>query len=247
VRYAMEVCSQLGTLHAFQSDINGRKTAVVHGDIKPTNIQIGPGDKLRLLDFGIAKVITFTHNLTHHNLGSPTYCSPERISKAQVDPHADLWALASASMKWRRPPALSGAGHTQAGEPDPIPPPAARAAASCPDRLKAVIFRRWRPTSIAATPQPPRSRVICARSWRTEGPPPKEKAHSPGTPTPPSKNPTRAAGSTARRMGTARSAGMADLAAKIPGRPGRRFGDHGRRAARLLLFILWPICTASIS
>src|SRR5438067_1349911 len=40
-RYAMEVCSQLGTLHSFQSDINGRKTAVVHGDIKPSNIQIG--------------------------------------------------------------------------------------------------------------------------------------------------------------------------------------------------------------
>src|SRR5437763_7064984 len=85
-RYATEVCSQLGTLHSFLSDVNGRKTAVVHGDIKPTNIQIGPGGGLRLLDFGIAKVITSTHNLTHHNLGSPTYCWPQRISRAQVGP-----------------------------------------------------------------------------------------------------------------------------------------------------------------
>lgn len=92
-RYAAEICSQLKTLHAFISDVDGRLTAVVHGDIKPSNVQIGANDELRLLDFGIAKVITFTHNLTHHNLGSPSYCSPERISKAQVDPHSDLWAL----------------------------------------------------------------------------------------------------------------------------------------------------------
>jgi serine/threonine protein kinase len=92
-RYTAEICSQLKTLHAFISDVDGRKTAVVHADIKPSNVQIGPKDELRLLDFGIAKVITFTHNLTHHNLGSPSYCSPERISKAQVDQHADLWAV----------------------------------------------------------------------------------------------------------------------------------------------------------
>lgn len=92
-RYAAEICSQLRSLHSFISDVNGRRTAVVHGDIKPSNIQIGANDELRLLDFGIAKVITFTHNLTHHNLGSPSYCSPERISKAQVDQHVDLWAL----------------------------------------------------------------------------------------------------------------------------------------------------------
>ena len=92
-RYAAEICSQLRTLHSFNCDIDGRKTAVVHGDVKPANVQIGVRDELRLLDFGIAKVITSTHNLTHHNLGSPSYCSPERISRSQVDQHADLWAL----------------------------------------------------------------------------------------------------------------------------------------------------------
>ncbi len=92
-RYAVEICSQLKTLHSFVSDLDGRRTAIVHGDIKPSNIQIGPNGELWLLDFGIAKVITSTHNLTHHNLGSPSYCSPERISKSQVDPHADLWAV----------------------------------------------------------------------------------------------------------------------------------------------------------
>jgi Ser/Thr protein kinase RdoA (MazF antagonist) len=92
-RYAAEVCSQLEKLHSFLTEIDGRKRAVVHGDIKPSNIQITPNDEVRLLDFGIAKAITFTHNLTHHNLGSPSYCSPERLSRAQVDHNADLWAL----------------------------------------------------------------------------------------------------------------------------------------------------------
>ena len=68
-------------------------TAVVHGDIKPSNIQIGLRDELKLLDFGIAKMITATHNLTRHNLGSPSYCSPERLNSSQVDVHSDLWAL----------------------------------------------------------------------------------------------------------------------------------------------------------
>ncbi len=92
-RYAAEICNQLRILHAFVSDMDGRKTAVVHGDIKPSNVQVGANDELRLLDFGIAKVVTFTHNLTHHVLGSPSYCSPERLSKSQVDQHSDLWAV----------------------------------------------------------------------------------------------------------------------------------------------------------
>ena len=91
--YGAEICSQLRTLHSYVSDVNGRMTAVVHGDVKPSNIQIGRDDELKLLDFGIAKMITATHNLTRHNLGSPSYCSPERLNSSQVDVHSDLWAL----------------------------------------------------------------------------------------------------------------------------------------------------------
>jgi serine/threonine protein kinase len=92
-RYATEICSQLRTLHSFVTDYAGRRTAAIHGDIKPSNIQIGMKDDLRLLDFGISKNITATQNLTRHNLGSPSYCSPERLSKGQVDVHSDLWAV----------------------------------------------------------------------------------------------------------------------------------------------------------
>ena len=92
-KFAMEILSQLDRLHSFQTEIGGERRSVVHGDIKPSNIQIGADDEVRLLDFGIAKVLTFTHSRTYLNLGSPGYCSPERLSHGQVDRHADLWAV----------------------------------------------------------------------------------------------------------------------------------------------------------
>jgi hypothetical protein len=91
-RYTAEICSQLRILHTFVSPEDRRKTAVVHGDIKPSNIQIGANDQLRILDFGIAKFITSGRDLTRHQLGSPGYCSPERLRDSQVDVHADIWA-----------------------------------------------------------------------------------------------------------------------------------------------------------
>jgi eukaryotic-like serine/threonine-protein kinase len=92
-RFAAEILSQLDRLHSFQALIDGQRRSVVHGDIKPSNIQIGANDEVRLLDFGIAKALTFTHSRTHLGLGSPSYCSPERLSRGQVDRHADLWAV----------------------------------------------------------------------------------------------------------------------------------------------------------
>ena len=93
VKIAQEILSQLDQLHSFQAEIDGERRAVVHGDIKPSNIQVGNDDEVRLLDFGIAKVLTFTHSRTHLNLGSPSYCSPERLSRGQVDRDTDLWAV----------------------------------------------------------------------------------------------------------------------------------------------------------
>ncbi len=141
-RYMAEVCSQLTTLHTFQTEIDGHKRAVVHGDIKPSNIQIGPNDEVWLLDFGIAKFITETRNLTSHNLGSPAYCSPERLSKAQVDPHADLWAAGVSLYE-----AIAGIPPYQARTTRKLEnliqsrrPPRALPA-SCPGALRAIVWK----------------------------------------------------------------------------------------------------------
>jgi serine/threonine-protein kinase len=83
---SLEICEQLSKIHSWES-------AVVHGDIKPSNIHLSFGDTVRLLDFGIAKMLRVDCNATVHQFGSPSYCSPERLTRAEVDPHSDLWAL----------------------------------------------------------------------------------------------------------------------------------------------------------
>ncbi|MBV8550317.1 MAG: serine/threonine protein kinase [Acidobacteriaceae bacterium] len=144
--YAAEICDQLKTLHSFLSEIDGRRTAVVHGDVKPSNVQVGASGELRLLDFGIAKVITATHNLTRHNLGSPSYCSPERLRRAQVDQHADLWAVGISLYEM-----LSGAPPYQAQDTRKLEnliqsarPPRALPD-HCPDALKAIVGKALAP------------------------------------------------------------------------------------------------------
>jgi serine/threonine protein kinase len=141
-RIAMEICSQLEKLHSHQAEIDGRRRAIVHGDIKPSNIQLTASGQVRLLDFGIAKVISLTRNLTHHDLGSPNYCSPERLASARVDQYSDLWAVGVSLYEM-----ISGALPYQAEStrkleniirskrpPRPIP-------ADCPPRLATIIHK----------------------------------------------------------------------------------------------------------
>lgn len=83
---ALELCEQLAKFHSAAS-------AVVHGDVKPSNIHLGHHDTVRLLDFGIAKTLRAGNSATEHGFGSPGYCAPERLERSQVDQHSDLWAV----------------------------------------------------------------------------------------------------------------------------------------------------------
>ena len=83
---ALEICEQLTKFHTWRS-------AVVHGDIKPSNIHLGLNDTVRLLDFGIAKTLRDDCDATVANFGSPSYCSPERLARSEVDEQSDLWAV----------------------------------------------------------------------------------------------------------------------------------------------------------
>jgi len=83
---ALEICEQLTKFHT-------SKSSVVHGDIKPSNIHLGPNDTVRLLDFGIAKTLRADCDATISHFGSPSYCSPERLTRSEVDQQSDLWAV----------------------------------------------------------------------------------------------------------------------------------------------------------
>ena len=72
------------------------KLNIVHRDIKPSNIIIDQNDKIKLLDFGIAKDYNNDPNLTVVGQsvgGTPMYMSPEHISNAKITVQSDIYSL----------------------------------------------------------------------------------------------------------------------------------------------------------
>jgi len=72
---------------------------VIHRDIKPGNLIVTSGGQVKVLDFGIAKIIQRAPQLsantaaTSAGLGSWGYASPEQIASRQVDHRTDLYSL----------------------------------------------------------------------------------------------------------------------------------------------------------
>src|SRR5436189_1884877 len=98
VDVAIQVVSALATAH---------EAGIVHRDIKPENIMLRPDGYVKVLDFGIAKLVEQELPLTtprdealslvETNLGSimgtVRYMSPEQACGAQVDKSTDIWSL----------------------------------------------------------------------------------------------------------------------------------------------------------
>ena len=85
----MQICDALQYAH---------DAGVVHRDIKPENILVDRQGQVRILDFGLAKVLgrQETRHLTHTHqvMGTPHYMAPEQWEKPQaVDHRADIFAL----------------------------------------------------------------------------------------------------------------------------------------------------------
>ena len=82
---AIEMSRALARAHDFE---------VIHRDLKPDNVFILPGDRVKLLDFGIARCAQDAR-LTNLGeiFGTPQYMAPERGSSIDAGPAADLYAL----------------------------------------------------------------------------------------------------------------------------------------------------------
>ena len=67
---------------------------IIHRDLKPENVIVLPdGGRVKVTDFGIAKVLEAMARTTTHSVGTLQYMSPEQIDAAPVDARADLYAL----------------------------------------------------------------------------------------------------------------------------------------------------------
>lgn len=85
VDYTCQVLSALS--HAHQS-------GVLHRDVKPSNILIGPDDRVKLTDFGIASLTTEPGlTITGGTVGTLCYMSPEQMKAFPIDGRADLYSV----------------------------------------------------------------------------------------------------------------------------------------------------------
>jgi len=66
---------------------------VVHRDIKPSNILINDDGRLKLTDFGIARIDSSTLTQVGEIMGSPGYMSPEQFLGTDIDARGDLYSV----------------------------------------------------------------------------------------------------------------------------------------------------------
>ncbi|HKQ63776.1 MAG TPA: serine/threonine-protein kinase, partial [Methylomirabilota bacterium] len=83
VGIVLQVCAALDYAH---------RHGVVHRDIKPRNILVGPG-VTKVTDFGTARIVGASHTQTGTMLGTPAYMSPEMVRGLRTDPRSDLFSL----------------------------------------------------------------------------------------------------------------------------------------------------------
>ncbi len=66
---------------------------IVHRDIKPHNVMVLKNGSVKVMDFGIARVMNKSNTLTKEALGSVHYISPEQAKGGHTDNRSDLYSL----------------------------------------------------------------------------------------------------------------------------------------------------------
>jgi serine/threonine-protein kinase len=80
----IQVCDALEYAHS---------NDLVHRDVKPANIMVLDNFRVKVMDFGIARVTNSNMTQTGVALGTPSYISPEQLSGHGVDRRSDIFSL----------------------------------------------------------------------------------------------------------------------------------------------------------
>lgn len=83
VEFARQICGGLYAAH---------EKGVVHLDLKPSNIMIDGRGKVRITDFGLARLAESAGDLGSI-VGTPAYMSPEQLAGGAVGEHSDIYSL----------------------------------------------------------------------------------------------------------------------------------------------------------
>jgi serine/threonine-protein kinase len=92
VRIACDVARGLSAVHDLR-DAGGELLGVVHQDVTPHNVVVGYDGTTKLLDFGVARMVSLDGTRTETIRGKPAYLAPEQKVLGRIDARADIYGL----------------------------------------------------------------------------------------------------------------------------------------------------------
>ena len=107
---------------------HAHRAGIVHRDLKPANVMVTDGGVVKIMDFGIARMLG-GEQLTHAGsmMGTPAYMAPEQVLGGEIDGRADLYAvgvlfyrLLSRELPFKADTAIAMAQKQVADPPTPI-------------------------------------------------------------------------------------------------------------------------------